>query len=206
MSNRLVISFALAALAACGSPAPGTEGADCPNDRNCRPGLFCDDGVCALRPRDGGVEAPRDGGVVDAGRDAGPRDGGPYDAGPRDAGPRDAGCPLPPQLSAIQQQIFGRTNQPNCNQGNCHGAAQAGNLRLDSPLATLRADLLGPTRAGQANEPNIVVPGEPQNSRLMTIISNRNPGGGGGAMPPTGLLEACDIETIKVWIENGAPE
>ncbi|MEQ9499073.1 MAG: c-type cytochrome domain-containing protein [Deltaproteobacteria bacterium] len=201
MSKRFVIPIALA-LGACSGVEPGTEGADCPNDNNCRPGLFCDDGTCALRPRDAGVVAPRDGGFRDAGRDAGPRD-----AGPRDAGPRDAGCPVPPQLSAIQTAIFGRQQQPACNQSTCHGASAQAGIRLDTPLAELHATLLGPTVAGQAPEPNIVVPGEPENSRLMTIISNEVPGGGGGRMPPANPpLDACSIETIRVWIENGAPQ
>lgn len=192
---------ALGALAACsGGPAVGEEGAPCPNDFNCRPQLYCDDGFCAPRPRDGGVEAPRDAGV----RDAGLRDAGIRDAGEIDAGPRDAGCPTPPTLSQIQSRVFGAAGQPSCNQNTCHGVAEAGGIRLDTPVATLRASLLGPTAAQQAPERNIVVPGDPDASRLVTIIEERNPGGGGGPMPPTGPLNACDVESIRQWISDGA--
>lgn len=102
----------------------------------------------------------------------------------------------------IQQEIF----TPDCNSAGCHDVAAAGGIRLDEPLAQLRQVLLGPTIAVGAVEPNIVTPGDPVNSRLVTIMANRNPDGNGGPMPPSFPSPPCDVETISQWILDGAPE
>lgn len=162
--------------------------------------------MCAEAPARDAGRPPRDAGPVDTGAvDAGD-DGGvePPDAGEEvDAGPI---CPIPPQLSRIQSQIFGADGQPNCNQAACHGQSASGGLQLTLPLAALRQALLGPTQDPAAAEPNLVVPGDPESSRLYVILSQPDPQGNGTSMPPTRLLDACDIETVRKWIEDGAPE
>lgn len=190
-------------IAACSSPPRGSVGSDCPNDRNCLPGLRCVEGKCAEAPLDAGMPrdaGPRDVGPADAGNDAGVEepDGGEMDAGPV--------CPIPPQLSRIQAQIFGADGQPDCNQASCHGQSAAGGIQLTLPLAELRQELLGPTQDTAAAEANIVVPGDPDNSRLYVIMSQPDPQGNGTSMPPTRLLDPCDIETVRKWIEDGALE
>ena len=61
-SPRLYLALALVAPAfyACNSPERGVEGASCPNDQNCRPGLRCIDGTCQPDPGN----PPMDMGVV----------------------------------------------------------------------------------------------------------------------------------------------
>ena len=139
--------------------------------------------------------------ALDTGFDAGPLDIGPQDLGV-DAGPI---CPTPPELSAIQTQIFGADGRPACNQAACHGSQdpKAG-LDLTQPLQQLRAALLGPTVDTAAPEPSIVVPGDPDNSRLYVIVNEINPAGNGAGMPPGNRLEDCDVSTIRQWIADGA--
>lgn len=68
----LFVPLALMACAGDPPPAPGTEGASCPNDNNCRFGLRCIDAICQPGPDmpDAGAE-PGDAGAdpVDAGLD-----------------------------------------------------------------------------------------------------------------------------------------
>jgi ankyrin repeat protein len=90
---------------------------------------------------------------------------------------------------------FARDVEPlfrnNCY--NCHGpAVQANNFRLDR-----RRDSL-PNRVG-ANGAR-VIPGNSAGSRLYLRIT----GQAGLQMPPTGALNAEQIETIKAWIDQGA--
>ncbi len=154
--------------------------------------------------------------VPDAGRppaeDAGTEvDAAIDDAGleePPDAAEVDAGpvCAVPPELSKIQTRIFGANGQPSCDQAACHGASAAGGINLTIPLASLRLALLGDTVDPNAPERKLVVPGDPAQSRLYVIVAQRNPRGNGGPMPPTAPLTACDIETIRRWIADGAPE
>ncbi len=49
-----------------------------------------------------------------------------------------------------------------------------------------------------------IVPGRPESSRLFQVVklSDRDP----GAMPPTGhALSKTEIETLREWIQAGAP-
>ncbi len=197
-----------------GEPAvqPGQIGWACPNDNNCALGLRCIDGACA-EP----VDAPDAGVIVDAGPDdtgpvdAGPLDTGepqdaaePVDGGPIDGGPIDMGCDVPATLTEIASQVFGEDRAPHCNQAACHGESAAGGVRLTPPLVDLHATLLGPTRDPQAPERNLVVPGDPSQSRLYVIMSQPDPAGQGGPMPPNGLVDACSLEAVRNWIADGA--
>lgn len=118
----------------------------------------------------------------------------------------DAGCLIPATLTAIQSQIFGDDAQPHCNQAACHGQAAAGGISLVGTPAEVRAALLGDTQDPQSPQDKIVVPGEPENSRLYVIMTEIVPPGNGGVMPPNGLLPQCEIDTIRQWIVDGALE
>lgn len=205
--GRLAIILAIGAtVAACKGPAPGTLGASCPNDNNCLRPLKCINNECSeapdagVMPIDTGVVIPPDTGVIDTG----PEDVGPEDAGlPPDTGPV---CDVPPTLTAIRDQIFGADTDPHCNQAACHGAGNAGGIMLLGPLDELHAALLGPTADPAAPQTSIVVPGDPDNSRLYVIVSQENPQGLGTRMPPPALMDFCEIETIRQWIVDGALE
>lgn len=196
----------LLSLAGCSSDdtaiQPGAIGWACPGDNNCNPGLRCIGGFCAEDPNpnpDAGVDA---GIVVDAGLE--PDAGVDVDAGPEpDAGPV---CEVQATLSDIQAKVFGAPGQPSCNQGNCHGAgASAGDIALDTPLSQLRQTLLGDSKPGSLQTKHIV-PGEPDQSRLYVIMTNLNPGGAGGFMPPGGQPDACAVDALRQWILDGALE
>jgi hypothetical protein len=75
----------------------------------------------------------------------------------------------------------------------CHGAKrQESDLRLDSRAAMLKGtDKIGP----------IIVPGEPEKSRLMKVISYDDD----IAMPPKGKLKAEAIDALTAWVKMGAP-
>ena len=199
MYRSVVLIGAL--LASCDSVRAGAVGSKCLNDRNCLPGLACIEGECTLAPEDAGRR--RDAGLAEAGLlDAEVEDAGdPVDSGVVDTGPI---CPVPPELDQIQTNIFGSNGQPNCNQASCHGQSAAGGVQLTVPVAQLREVLLGDTRDLAAPQRKLVVPGDPEESRLYIIISTRTPGGNGGPMPPGMTLDACDISTVRRWIEAGA--
>ena len=75
----------------------------------------------------------------------------------------------------------------------CHGGEKAkGGLRLDSRQALMQGGENGP----------VVVPGRPQQSRLMTAIRH---GDENLKMPPGGRLPDRDIASLEKWIELGAP-
>ena len=179
--------------------SPGSEGWPCPNDNNCLDGRLCIDGAC--RTVDGDVGPRRDADTPDApGLDAAIDGGIAPDTGVEDAGDP---CPTPATLTAIQNTVFGPNGQAHCNQGNCHGQAQAGALSL-LPGPNLHADLLSETRNAQAPERNIVVPGSPETSRLYVIMRDRMPAGGGSPMPPAQPVPFCDLEIVRRWIADGA--
>ena len=193
-------AFLVFALMACSGDAepdirPGTDGWPCPNDNNCLDGRRCIEGTCQTVDADDVGPRP-DAPAPDAGVDA----GDPMDAGPEDNG---VPCQTPATLTSIQNQVFGPNGQAHCNQGNCHGQAAAGGLSL-IPGPDLHMDLLGPTRNAQAPEPNIVVPGSPETSRLFVIMRDRQPAGGGQPMPPAGPVPFCDLEIVRQWIADGA--
>jgi ankyrin repeat protein len=91
---------------------------------------------------------------------------------------------------------FARDVQPllRANCYGCHGASlQNGNFRLDR-----RRDSM-PNRVG-ANGARIV-PGNSAASRLYIRVSSNQ---AGVQMPPTGMLQPEEINTIRTWIDQGA--
>lgn len=67
----------------------------------------------------------------------------------------------------------------------CHGSAAMAGLRLD--------------QAGDL-EDGIVVPGKPEESRLMLMMTGK----GRAMMPPTGKLKDTELAVIREWIKSGA--
>ena len=203
---RATISSALFIMSlgatACGSddpPARGGLGVTCANDQGCESALVCRNSVCSNPQPDAGL--PVDAGFADGGLDL---DGGPeFDAGPEDAG----GCDIPPTLLAIRDRIFGEDNGPFCNQASCHGTTQpALGIGLTLPLDQLRETLLGPTHDPIAPQRTLVVPFDPEASRLWVIMSNPNPSGQRNPMPPppSELVPDCELGAVRTWIANGA--
>lgn len=74
----------------------------------------------------------------------------------------------------------------------CHGAKeQKGGLRLDSRAAVLAGGDSGPA----------VVPGKVDEGLLLDAVAY----GDLYQMPPSGKLPAADLETLRRWVEMGAP-
>lgn len=91
---------------------------------------------------------------------------------------------------------FARDVQPllRANCYGCHGETlQSGNFRLDR-----RRDSM-PNRVGANNAR--IVPGNSAASRLFQRVSG---GQAGLQMPPTGALKPEEINTLKLWIDQGA--
>ena len=95
--------------------------------------------------------------------------------------------------------------KPNCTTSNCHSGltGQAG-LKFDDPEATY-VYLLGRTCEDQGipGTPtgNLVVPFEPESSRLMYLLR----GDEVDIMPPDTPLPDAEVELIERWILEGAP-
>ena len=85
--------------------------------------------------------------------------------------------------------------EQNCT--GCHGAQkQKGGLRLDSHAAILKG----------GEDGAVVVAGKPDESALYKALVK--PIGQDGHMPPPkkSQLSKAEIESIRQWIEKGAPE
>ena len=79
--------------------------------------------------------------------------------------------------------------QKNCFA--CHGAAKTSGLDLRAQETALAGGLHGP----------VLVPSHPEESRLYKLATHvAEPG-----MPPGRKLSDSDLETLRVWIESGAP-
>jgi hypothetical protein len=140
--------------------------------------------------------------------------GGRHDAAAEHDAGNDAGPPGAPTFSAIYKEIIVGTG---CNAGPlCHGGA-VGQLRMSDQAETYDALVDVPamgTNLADATNANCVdtdlvrvVPNDPDASLLVQKL---DPPDGvvpcGSAMPPTGMpLSAEQIEQIRLWIENGAP-
>jgi cytochrome c553 len=103
----------------------------------------------------------------------------------------------PAQASAADLAFFEAKVRPllveNCYR--CHSASAKkikGGLRLDSRAAILKGGDSGPA----------VVPGQPQKSRLIWAIHQRDES---LQMPPTGKLPASAIAILEEWVRRGAP-
>lgn len=160
--------------------------------------------VDAGAPVDGGsgpVDAgpPPDAGNQDAGtlEDAGIwNDSGYPDAGYEDAGNLDdAGPPVDPDLIV---QGFGN----RCT--SCHAADAASPRMPYLEEADICSSLLG---TESSSRPGLiyVVPGNPEQSFLYRKVVGPLSPGEGSMMPLGGMLNNTELETLRRWIEQGAP-
>jgi hypothetical protein len=97
----------------------------------------------------------------------------------------------------IQSDIFSKS----CALSGCHNGSVSPNLTADAAYG----NIVG-VPSDQKPNLNRIEPGDPGRSYLYLKITGDNsitgvrmPNGG----PP---LSAAEIETIRIWIENGAPE
>ncbi len=100
-------------------------------------------------------------------------------------------------LRALPGDYFESSIRPvlieHCSE--CHGIASGkskGGLSLDT--------VAGITRGGDSGA--VIVPGDPDNSRLFQLISHREPD---ERMPPDYRLKNSIISIIREWIADGAP-
>lgn len=90
----------------------------------------------------------------------------------------------------------------------CHlaGANEGLNGNLAFPMDTAYDALVG---APSIDVPtmNLIEPNDPANSYFLHKINGTQAdvGGAGGQMPPGGMLDAADVQTIEDWINAGAP-
>lgn len=105
-----------------------------------------------------------------------------------------AGTPKLNTFSGIQEKLF----TPTCATSGCHGnnATQANLL-----LATGNAySNLVNVQGSVYSQFERVVPGDSENSLLIKVLR----GDGVGQMPPTGKLDDAVIDSVAMWIDNGA--
>jgi hypothetical protein len=100
--------------------------------------------------------------------------------------------PSPDQIQAFEKQVRPILAE-RCY--SCHSSEAKkirGDLRLDSRAAMLQGGGLGPA----------VIPGEPDQSPLIQAIGYDDPL---LRMPPDGRLSSGEVETLRAWVEAGAP-
>ena len=97
-------------------------------------------------------------------------------------------------FSGIQEKLF----TPTCALSGCHGtnSARAGLILAD-----------GQAYGNLVNQPGQVftqyervVPGDSENSLLIKVLR----GDGVSQMPPSGKLDDAIIDSVAMWIDNGA--
>ncbi len=83
---------------------------------------------------------------------------------------------------------------PYCGRGGCHSTAtKAHNIAFDTIPNALAA-----MQTMQRGE-QMVIPGDPTRSRLVTVLSDSN-----RVMPPDVPLPQADIDLITRWVTDGA--
>jgi hypothetical protein len=101
-----------------------------------------------------------------------------------------------PDFSEIQASVF----TPNCATVGCHsGAGADANLNLEA--ANSYAELVGIPADQDGNILRVTV-FDPDNSYLIQKLMGT--AATGGIMPPSGMLSQASIDTIRLWITNGA--
>ena len=78
----------------------------------------------------------------------------------------------------------------------CHGGGQnhRGGLKMDTQANFMHGGKGGP----------VLVPGHPEQSRLITLIRHEGPANDPMPMPPKSKLSDADIATVTAWIKAGA--
>lgn len=97
-----------------------------------------------------------------------------------------------PVFSSIQSELFNK----NCATSGCHsGSIPAAGLVLSSGASY--NNIVDKIAFGDTK---YIAPGDPENSWLYQRVNSTT----SSVMPPTGRLPQNVIDTLRVWIENGA--
>jgi hypothetical protein len=128
----------------------------------------------------------------------------PFDGGVRqrlyDGGPGGSDCP---NLSL--ESIRERTFLNKCANSGCHGNDQpALGLDLTLPLAELSAKLKEPSKQSLTGLP-LIKAGSFGSSYLYLKIFLATPTEG-DQMPPGAPLDQCTLDSLRDWIQIGAPD
>lgn len=119
--------------------------------------------------------------------------------------PPDTTTPPPTRVvkdnPAFQADIYEVFTRRGCTAAGCHGAAQQAGLSLSSATAAFN-NLVGVTAT---SEPIVrVIPNDADGSYLVIKLEGRQTVG--EQMPQGGpALDTIDLNNIKNWINNGAP-
>jgi len=111
--------------------------------------------------------------------------------GPEDEIDNGGSTGLSATFSSIQQQVF----TPSCAIPACHGGSQPPDLTSGNSYNNL-------VNIASTQNPSLsrVKPGDSANSWLIRKLT----GNGTSLMPPAGQLPQATIDSIKLWIDNGA--
>src|SRR5262249_28134317 len=99
-----------------------------------------------------------------------------------------------PTASALDDGFFDRTVRPLLEKHclGCHGVGtRLSGLDLRSREAALKGGTRGPA----------LIPGSAEKSLLYRLVTGRR----APVSPPPGKPPAADIQTLKRWLDNGAP-
>ena len=105
-------------------------------------------------------------------------------------------CGGPDDRPARWSYIYPAVIQPSCATAGCHSKlTRTAGLELESAAESYSV-LVGPDGTG-----NLVVPGQPDQSKLMFLLRGVET----RRMPPDGPLPDADIRLVERWILDGAP-
>jgi len=123
-----------------------------------------------------------------------------------DGGLRDA-LPLGPTLAALEDNVFA----PRCHV--CHYGPNASAAGMDFSMGvrvvTVEVPAMGSLCSGGAAGWVRIAPGDPEASLLYRKVKARgDPTAApcGDSMPQGAALSAAEVEAIRQWIADGAPE
>lgn len=102
-----------------------------------------------------------------------------------------------PTLSNVQAQVFNLS----CGYSTCHDASAGGGLSLAEGESY--ASLVGVAAHGDPSQ-TLVIAGDPDNSYLMMKLSRAGTIVG-DPMPPSAAVESSQLELVRGWILDGAP-
>lgn len=106
--------------------------------------------------------------------------------------------------AATFQRVEDEVIKPSCAFSFCHSGGASGGLRLTGDAADDHAALVGVLATGLATE-TLVIPGDPDGSYLVKKLEDAS-GIAGARMPSGGPLTADQIQLVRDWIADGAPE
>lgn len=108
--------------------------------------------------------------------------------------------PPPPTFGATFSEIQANVFTPSCATAGCHaGAGAEENLNLEA--SNSYAELVGVPSVQDATLLRVEAL-DPDNSYLIRKLEGT--AAGGDIMPPTAMLPQTSIDTVRMWISNGA--